>query len=201
MLWTVFSQSWKCSENLGPHCREGYTWTYYTIWMLRLRVPNDLSSESGCTEWSIRKLLDLVTIWKHSGKLLDSVTNWKHSEFVGSAPVRRDKMEDWGIWGSTLQVTTGDLAVLSRLPSLAHSSYIQITEAWLIHHLWWFSVNCWKWVACFLLDQYCRDKNFHCIVNVWEIIVQSSPWQNDLKKLFGGYFFTMHSANFFWLYP
>jgi hypothetical protein len=97
--------------------------------MLRLRVPNDLSSESGCTEWSIRKLLDLVTIWKHSGKLLDSVTNWKHSEFVGSAPVRRDKMEDWGIRGSTLQVTTGDLAVLSRLPSLAHSSYIQITEA------------------------------------------------------------------------
>lgn len=62
-------------------------------------------------------------------KLLDSVTNWKHSEFVGSAPVRRDKMEDWGIRGSTLQVTTGDLAVLSRLPSLAHSSYIQITEA------------------------------------------------------------------------
>lgn len=85
--------------------------------------------KNGCTEWSIRKLLDLVTSWKHSGKLLDSVTNWKHSEFVGSAPVRRDKMEDWGIRGSTLQVTTGDLAVLSRLPSLAHSSYIQITEA------------------------------------------------------------------------
>ncbi len=59
------------------------------------RVPNDLSSESGCTEWSIHKLLDLVTIWKHSGKLLDLVTNWKHSEFVGLAPVRRDEMEDW----------------------------------------------------------------------------------------------------------
>ncbi len=52
-------------------------------------------------------------------------------------------------------------------------------------------------MACFLLDQYCRDKNFHCIVNVWEIIVQSSPWQNDLKKLFGSYFFTMHCAIFF----
>jgi len=64
--------------------------------MLWLRVTNDLSSESGCTEWSIRKLLDLVTIWKHSGKLLDLVTNWKHSEFVGLGPERRDKMEDWG---------------------------------------------------------------------------------------------------------
>jgi hypothetical protein len=201
MLWTVFSQSWKCSENLGPHCREGYTCTYYTIWMLRLRVPNDLSSESGCTEWSIRKLLDLVVIWKHSGKLLDLVTNWKRSQSVGSAPVRRDKMEDWGIGGSTLQVTTGDLAVLSRLPSLAHSSYIQITEAWLIHHLWWFSVNCWKWVACFLLDQYCRDKTFIVLLMFGKLLFNLLPGKMTLRSSFGGYFFIMHCANFFWLYP
>jgi hypothetical protein len=59
----------------------------------------------GCTEWSICKLLDLVTIWKHSGKLLDSVTNWKHSEFVGSAPERRDKMEDWGFAGDNWRLS------------------------------------------------------------------------------------------------
>jgi hypothetical protein len=35
--------------------------------------------------------------WSPFGNiLLDSVTNWKHSEFVGLAPERRDKMEDWG---------------------------------------------------------------------------------------------------------
>jgi hypothetical protein len=59
---------------------------------------------------SIRKLLDSVTIWKHSGKLLDSVKEWKHSEFAGSAPEGQDfHVQDLGMQESALQLTFGDL--------------------------------------------------------------------------------------------